>query len=124
MKSKKQKNIPLISFIVVTHNRAIELVLKRIINSINNQTHPRKELILIGEKCPYINQLAELIQSNYSFDRFESMKLPRLDEEEDEMCMSALQARARNKGIMLAKGEYISCQDDDNELENDVASLF
>src|SRR5438876_115778 len=50
--------VPLVSYIVVTHDRDPELVYSRIITSILQQSHPRKELILIGENCPNLAQLS------------------------------------------------------------------
>jgi len=47
-------------------------------------------------------------------ERFLAVNVERPQEEE--MCIWALVARARNAGIRLAKGEFICCQDDDNEL--------
>ncbi|MGD2091824.1 MAG: glycosyltransferase [Candidatus Aminicenantes bacterium] len=112
---------PKISFVVVTHNRPVELVTQRIIKSIYMQDYPRIELILIGESNETIDQLIINIEKKFKFEDFKWKNVPR-PEGEKEMCIRALVARCRNKGILLASGEYISCQDDDNELKPDFAS--
>jgi hypothetical protein len=111
---------PLVSFVVVTHDRSPELVQRRIIQSIADQDYPKKELILIGESAPNLELLADRIRKHSSFEQFLWRNVPRPMEEE--MCIWALVARCRNIGISLAGGEFISCQDDDNELEPDFAS--
>jgi glycosyltransferase involved in cell wall biosynthesis len=117
----KENTIPLISFVVVTHNRKLELVHQRIIKSIAKQDHQRKELILIGESCEKFKEVVESIKCNYTFESFKWTNIWR-PEGKKEMYTQALQARARNRGISLSQGEYISCQDDDNELEPDFTS--
>jgi len=90
-----------------------ELVRSRIINSIRKQRYPRKELILIGESCPHLSKLAEGLSDWPELEHFMTVNIERPD---DELCVWALVARARNAGIQRARGEYICCQDDDNEL--------
>lgn len=103
----------LVSYVVVTHDRDPKLVRDRIISSIRNQLYPRKELILIGESCPHLDETAEGLANTPEFERFECLNLER---PEEELCIWALVARARNFGIRQCHGEYICCQDDDNEL--------
>lgn len=105
---------PLVSYVVVTHDRPPELVRGRIINSILQQTHPRKELILVGENCPHLEEIAHELDRPTELERFISINVERPKEEE--MCVWALVARGRNVGIKSANGTYICCQDDDNEL--------
>jgi len=110
-----EKN-PLISFVVVTHNRPPELVLGRIIASILKQNYPRKELILVGENCIFLDEIAKGLDKAKELENFLKINIK---EGKDKFCSWSLVARARNKGIDLAKGEYICCQDDDNELDSD-----
>jgi glycosyltransferase involved in cell wall biosynthesis len=103
----------LVSYVVVTHNRPSILVKERIISSIKKQTHPRKELILVGENCRCLDEIAMDLVEVAEFERFEYFNL---DRPKVLFCVWALVARARNAGIQRARGEYICCQDDDNEL--------
>jgi len=116
-----QEKESLISFIVVTHNRSPELVNRRIINSILNQNYSRKELILIGENCDFLDEIAKGLDNSKQLERFHKINLLG---DKDTMCSWALVARARNRGIGLAKGEYICCQDDDNELDPDFCKAM
>ena len=51
-------NPPLVSYAVITHDRPPDVVRARIINSILNQDYPRKELLLIGENCACLDEIA------------------------------------------------------------------
>jgi len=108
------EDYPLVSYVVVTHERPPHLVRGRIINTILQQEYPRKELILVGEECPNLNDIGEGLAVQSELERFLSINLER--PRESELCVWALVARARNVGIRAAQGEYICCQDDDNEL--------
>jgi glycosyltransferase involved in cell wall biosynthesis len=104
---------PLVSFVVVTHDRQPKLVRERIIQSILRQTYPRKELVLVGESCPHLGDLAAGLDGCPGLVAFRSIGLER---PEEPRCVWELVSRARNAGIGLAEGTYICCQDDDNEL--------
>ncbi|OGM12636.1 hypothetical protein A2V80_01680 [Candidatus Woesebacteria bacterium RBG_16_39_8b] len=112
---------PLVSFVVVTHDRPFELVKKRIIKSIACQNYSNKELIIIGEDRPSVQQLADEVQKKLKFEQVRWKNIPR-SKKETEKCIWERVAVCRNAGISLAHGEFISCQDDDNELENDFTS--
>ena len=103
----------LVSYVVVSHDRAPQLVRRRIISSILAQTYSRKELILVGEDCACLDEIAAGLAQAPELERFEYFNLER---PEEAMCVWAMVARARNAGIRRAAGEYICCQDDDNEL--------
>lgn len=103
----------LVSYVVVTHNRAPERVRNRVIESIKKQTHSRKELILVGEQCSCLDEIVGGLNDLPEFEHFEYFNLERPQEA---LCIWALVARARNSGIAHTRGEYICCQDDDNEL--------
>ncbi|MEI7695151.1 MAG: glycosyltransferase family A protein [Chlorobium sp.] len=104
---------PLVSYVVVTHNREPKLVQDRIIQSIKNQAYPHKELILVGEQCLYLDEIAVGLHDSPEFEHFEYFNI---EKPEEALCIWALVARARNAGIARARGDYICCQDDDNEL--------
>jgi hypothetical protein len=111
---------PLISFVVVTHDRPIELVENRIIRSIAQQDYPRLELVLMGEECQHMGELVARLQKNFA-----GLQLRGTNVSRPQMVLSSpwsLAARCRNLGVSLAQGEFISCQDDDNELGSDFAS--
>lgn len=110
----------LVSFVVVTHDRPIEIVIDRIIRSIALQDHARRELILIGENCPHLGLMAGLIES-----RFPGLLTHWFNEPRSLLELSSPWARVgrcRNRGVWMAQGQFISCQDDDNELEEDFCS--
>lgn len=104
----------LVSFVVVTHDRAPELVRSRIVASILAQRHQPKELILVGENCGHLDDIARGLDQAPELHRFAAVNLDRPPG--DDLCVWALVARARNAGIALCAGTYICCQDDDNEL--------
>ena len=119
---KNKNSIPLVSFVVVTHNRPIELVQQRIIESISNQDYSNKELILVGESCEKLDALVKKIkEKQYDLKNFKWTNLSRPTGKMN-YCIWGLVSRCRNIGIRLAEGEYISCQDDDNEIKPDFAS--
>jgi Glycosyl transferase family 2 len=105
---------PAVSFVVVTHDRPAELVRSRIIASILGQRYGHKELILVGESCSQLDDIARGLDRAPELRRFVAVNLDR--PANDDLCVWALVARARNAGIALCEGTFISCQDDDNEL--------
>jgi len=110
---------PLISFVVVTHDRPIELVESRIIRSIAEQNYPRCELVLVGEECAHLDLLTKRIGRDFSGLKIRSTNLQRPP---GLISPWALVAKCRNRGIELARGALVSCQDDDNELAPDFAA--
>lgn len=111
---------PLISFVIVTHDRPIELVEQRIIRSVARQEYPHLELVLIGEECPHLEELATTIAQNLPGMPVRWKNILRPHAGLNHPC--GLAGRCRNVGIQLARGKFISCQDDDNELESHFAS--
>jgi len=110
---------PLISFVVVTHDRSIELVENRIIRSIATQDYQRLELVLVGEECQHLGDLVSRVQQSFPGLR---MRWTNVSRPQNGLSYPwGLVARCRNLGVSLAQGEFISCQDDDNELESDFA---
>src|SRR5436853_4222959 len=109
------KHNPLISFVVVTHDRPIDLVESRIIRSISEQEYPHCELVLVGEECVHLSLLTEHIGRVFPRLQMRSVNIPR--PHGNAISPWALVGRCRNRGIALALGDFVSCQDDDNELE-------
>lgn len=114
---------PLLSFVVVTHDDPIPMVVDRIIRSIANQSHVARELILVGENCSHLGELATTIHRE--FPGLLSHWFNESGASSDLILPWARVGRCRNLGIAMAQGDFISCQDDDNELEHDFgASLL
>lgn len=111
---------PTITFVVVTHDRPIDLVMGRIVRSIARQEYSRIELILVGEACPHLEDLVACISESFPGLLKKWMNVPRPNAREHYPW--SLAARCRNRGIQLARGHFISCQDDDNELESDFTT--
>jgi len=114
------KREPLISFVVVTHDLPIPLIMSRIIHSIANQGHTRRELILIGESCSHFGELVTSIKRS-----FPGMLTRWANELLSPLKLTSPWARVgrcRNLGVSMAHGDFISCQDDDNELESDFSA--
>jgi hypothetical protein len=100
----------------------MDLVETRIIRSIARQEYPRIELVLVGEECSHLEDLASRISRSFPGLPKRWINVPRL--ETGNSYPWSLAGRCRNRGVQLARGEFISCQDDDNELESDFASTL
>jgi glycosyltransferase involved in cell wall biosynthesis len=100
---------PLVSFIVATHNRA--KLIKRALFSILNQSYVNIELIVVndGSTDNTKSVLQDLIDAN---------KIRYLAQQH--MGRSA----ARNTGLNLSRGEFISFLDDDDELDPDFTEVL
>lgn len=90
----------MISVIIPTYNR--EKTIKRAIDSVLNQTYQNIEVIVVDD-CS--NDNTEQVIHEYNDQRLIYHKL----EQNSGACV------ARNKGVELAKGEYIAFQDSDDE---------
>jgi glycosyltransferase involved in cell wall biosynthesis len=105
---------PLVSVIIVTHNRA-ELLTTRAIPSVLNQTYQNFELIIVADGC-----------TDDTKDRVEKIKDPRIrfvelthrpplpDDLQARWRVAA--AAPRNKGFEMVRGEWITQLDDDDEF--------
>lgn len=103
-------NIPFFSVIIPTYNRA--LFIKKAIQSVIAQTFTDFELIIIDDAST--DNTREMVQS-FSDSRIIYMR----NETNLERCIS------RNKGIILAKGNYICFLDsDDYHLSNHLEVLY
>lgn len=96
-------DIPLISVIIPTYNRAS--LIKRSAQSVLNQTYKNLELIIVDDGST--DNTEEVINS-IKDERIVYVK------QQNQGCCAA-----RNKGIDLAKGEYIAFQDSDDVWHSD-----
>lgn len=97
-----QNTEPLITVVVPTYNRASTI--KRAIESVLNQTYNNWELIIVDDG---------------STDGTEKVMQLYLSDKRITYCpiKNAGASHARNYGIKMAHGEYISCLDSDDEYE-------
>lgn len=96
--------MPLISVILPTHNRR-ELLL-RAIDSVLRQTHRELELIVVDDASTDGTQSAVL---EIADERLRYVRLPE----------NAGACAARNRGLDMARGEYIAFQDSDDVFQED-----
>ena len=94
----------MISVVIPTYNR--EKTIKRAIDSILNQTYKDIEIIIVDD-CSKDN--TEEIIKQYKDNRIKYIKLDK----------NSGACAARNKGIELAKGQYIAFQDSDDYWKSD-----
>ncbi len=119
----KTRGSTLISFVVVTHDAPVSMVVSRIVKSIASQSHTTREMILVGENCSQFGELVTTI--NRLFPGLLTHWLNEARTSSSLISPWARVGRCRNLGIAIAQGDFISCQDDDNELESDFgASLL
>jgi glycosyltransferase involved in cell wall biosynthesis len=97
----KEKKKPIISVIIPTYNRA--RFLERAINSVLKQTYQNFELIIVDD-CSTDD--TESIIKNFIDERIVYIKLKK---------NSGSSVLTRNKGIKVAKGEYVAFLDSDDE---------
>lgn len=100
------KEKEMISCIISTYNRPVE-VLKRAIDSAINQTYNNKEIIVVND-CPENNKLADEIEyliKSYGKKYIKYIKL----ENNSGACY------ARNVGVKNSKGSFLAFLDDDDE---------
>jgi glycosyltransferase involved in cell wall biosynthesis len=104
---------PLVSVCIATHNRA-RLLTERSIPSVLGQSYPNFELIVIGDGCT--DRTAELIQQ-INDPRLEFLNRPEQETYPADAGRRRLIAgtAALNHALMLARGDYITHLDDDDE---------
>jgi len=108
---------PLISVIIPTFNRA-ELLARRAIPSVLRQTYQNFELIIVGDHCT--DNTEEMIRQ-FDDRRMRFHNLARRGEYPKETRKRWLVAGVvpSNKGLELARGEWIAHLDDDDEFSDD-----
>jgi len=100
---------PLVSFIVATHNRANTI--KRALFSVLNQSCGNIELIVVSDGST--DNTKKVLQDLIDVDKIRYL-------EQQHMGRSA----ARNTGLNLSRGEFISFLDDDDELDPDFTDVL
>lgn len=105
---------PLISIIVPTYNRSEEL--KEALDSIFNQTYQNFEVILVGDKCPTLNQFV----TGYQHSKDKRFKWYNLNENG-----GPGGHLPRNYAIkMICNSRWIAYLDDDNTWRQDHLQVF
>lgn len=110
------KDKPLISVIIPTYNKG-KILTERAIPSVLSQTYQNFELIIVGDHCT--DNTEELINS-IGDERIKFVNLPTRGKYPKKAWDKWLVAGSvpRNKGLELAKGEWISPLDDDDEFSH------
>jgi hypothetical protein len=108
---------PLISIRIATYNRA-DILTSRTIPSILAQTYKNWELIIVGDHCTDDTQekIRRLKDPRIRFYNF-PFRSPYPDDPQDRWFSAG--SPGMNKGVELAKGDWIAPQDDDDEFEPD-----
>ena len=92
---------PLVSIIITTCKREME-ILERAIKSAVGQTYENKEIIVVNDWPEYEDRIRELLEGYPEI-------IILSNREQSGACIS------RNRGIDIAKGEYVALLDDDDE---------
>jgi hypothetical protein len=103
------------SIILPTYNRPEHLL--KAIQSVINQTYSNWTLYIIGDKCPILNKIMDLLRLQTKFD--ERIRWWNLSENN-----GAGGAVPRNYGLYLAYTEWIAYLDDDNTWDPDHLQSF
>jgi len=103
-------NAPIVSIIIVTHNRNEKLI--RLIESILTSNFPMEKIEIIVVDDASNDGTYDIIKTKYPY-----IKIIRTSKE-------VLPSAARNIGISYSKGKYIFIIDDDNVLSNDTIAIL
>jgi glycosyltransferase involved in cell wall biosynthesis len=108
---------PLISVVIPTYNRG-KILVERTIPSVLSQTYQNFELIIVGDHC---TDNTEQLLKEVNDKRITFVNLPKRGKYPKDPWFKWLVAGSipRNKGLKLAKGEWIAPFDDDDEFSND-----
>ena len=112
-----EKRDPLVSVCVATYNRA-ELLVSRSLPSLLSQTYPNLQIIVVGDGCT--DDTAERVAS-LSDRRILFVNLPKRGDYPDDPHLRWMVAgtAALNHALSLAKGDFITHLDDDDEHSAD-----
>lgn len=113
---------PLVSVIIPTHNRA-DLLVGRAIPSVLSQTHQNLELIVVADRCTDDTKLKVEKLNDPRIHFVELTDRPPLPDDLYERWRVA-SAAPRNKGLELAKGDWICLLDDDDEFTPDHIEIL
>jgi len=104
---------PLVSVCVATYNRA-RILTERCIPSILSQTYPKLELIVVGDGCS--DETEELV-AKIDDARLKFVNLPERGRYPDDPMRRWMVAgtQAMNHAMSLARGDYVTHLDDDDE---------
>jgi glycosyltransferase involved in cell wall biosynthesis len=113
-----QNQNPLVSVIIPTYNRA-KVLTERTIPSVLKQTYQNFELIIIGDHCT--DNTEQLIKEKFCDRRISFINLPKRGKYPKNSHLRWLVAGGipRNEGLKLARGEWITPLDDDDEFSKD-----
>src|SRR5712692_33942 len=108
---------PLISVLIPTYNRA-ELLVKRSVASVLQQTYPHFEIVIVGDACTD-NTEALLRDLDDPRIRFHNLAV-RGDYPKDPFLQWLVAGSApANHALRMARGKWIACLDDDDEFSPD-----
>lgn len=112
-----EKRDPLVSVCVATYNRA-ELLVSRSLPSLLSQTYPNLQIVVVGDGCT--DDTAERVAS-LSDRRIFFVNLPKRGDYPDDPHLRWMVAgtAALNHALSLAKGDFITHLDDDDEHSAD-----
>jgi len=121
----KNNNSSLVSILIPTYDRA-DLLISRTLPSILNQTYQNFEIIIIGDNCSK-KTANKLIEFSDKFEKINFINLNKRGIYPNDITNRWFVAGSvpGNKGLSLAKGEWIMWFDDDDVMNNDcIESLL
>jgi len=121
----KNNNTSLVSILIPTYDRA-EILISRTLPSILNQTYENFEIIIIGDNSPK-ETVNKIIEFSNKFEKIKFINLSKRGNYPTDITNRWFVAGSvpGNKGLSLAKGEWIMWFDDDDVMNNDcIESLL
>jgi len=116
------KQEPLVSVIIPTYNRA-KLLSERTIPSVLRQTYRNFELIIVGDHCT--DNTEELVKKFHDKRiRFFNLETRGKYPKKPLYRWTVAGSVPRNKGLELARGEWIAPLDDDDEFSEDHLEIL
>lgn len=112
-----KKKEPLITVRIATYNRCEELI-NRAVKSVINQTYSNWELIVVGDYCTDSTE-EELNKLNNPKIKFYNFPYRNMYPKDGEHKWMVAGSPGMNKGVELARGDWIAPLDDDDEFSPD-----